>query len=382
MFAKRARGLKMSGIRKMFDLAGSSAVNLGLGEPDFQPPSTVVEAMKKALDGGYNKYGPTGGLRELREALAKMHSSQADVRAENVLITVGATEALAMTMQVFVDPGDEVLTPDPGFVLFAPHVRLAGGTPVFYSVLEKDYFLPTLDELESLVGPRTKAIIINSPSNPTGSVMREKEVEALTAFAEDNGLLIISDEVYDRIVYEGQHVSFLGRTENVIYVNSFSKVFSMTGWRLGYLIAGEEFVKTMAKVHYYMVACPPTPAQYAVLTGLLNSQEYLREMLDEFRRRRDFIVSGLNSIGGFHCITPGGAFYAFPSFEFDIGSEELAMRLLEAGVVCSPGSAFGERGEGHLRFSYAASLELIGEALVVVDSVARDLDVEGRAPSP
>lgn len=371
----------MSGIRKMFDLADSDTINLGLGEPDFQPPSTVLSAMKKALDQGYNKYGPTGGLRELREALAEMHSSQADVRAENVLITVGATEALAMTMQVFVDPGDEVLTPDPGFVLFAPHILLAGGTPVFYSLLEKNDFLPMIDELESLVNPRTKAVIINTPSNPTGSVMRKDGVEALTAFAEDNGLLIISDEVYDRIIYEGHHVSFLGQTENVIYVNSFSKVFSLTGWRLGYLIAREDFVKTMAKVHYYMVACPPTPAQYAVLTGLLDSQEYLKEMVDEFRRRRDFIISRLNSIEGFHCLTPGGAFYAFPSFRFNIGSEELALRLLRAGVACSPGSAFGEKGEGHLRFSYAASLEMIDKAMTIVDSIANDLVSEGWTSS-
>ncbi len=353
----------------MFDLAGSDTINLGLGEPDFQPPATILDAMKKALDLGYNKYGPTGGLPELREALAETHSSQADVTAENVLITVGATEALAMTMQVFVDPGDEVLTPDPGFVLFAPHIRLAGGVPVYYSVLEKNGFLPVLEELESMVTPKTKAIIVNTPSNPTGSVMRRKEVDALAAFAEANDLLLIADEVYDRIVYEGDHESFLGRTEDVVYVNSFSKVFSMTGWRLGYLITKREFIKTMAKVHYYMVACPPTPAQYAVLTGIDGAEEYLKEMLEEFRRRREFIVRRLNSLAGFHCLLPGGAFYAFPSFDYPVGSEEFALSLLKAGVVCSPGSAFGDRGEGHLRFSYAASLEMIDRAMTIVESV-------------
>lgn len=312
-------------------------------------------------------------MLKLREALAEVHSAQADVNAGNVLITVGATEALAMTMQVFINPGEEVLTPDPGFVLFAPHIRLAGGVPVFYSILQKNRFLPSLDELESLITPNTKAMIVNTPSNPTGSVMGRKEIEAVTALAEDHGILLISDEVYDRIVYEGDHHSFLGHTENLVYVNSFSKAFSMTGWRLGYLIAPEKFITTMAKVHYYMVACPPTPAQYAVLNGLLDSGDYLKEMVDEFRRRRDFIVERLNSIRGFHCLSPGGAFYAFPSFNYPVKSEELALRLLKAGVVCSPGSAFGKQGESHLRFSYAASIEMIGEAMDIVDAVTREI---------
>ncbi len=372
----------MSGIRKMFDLAGSEAINLGLGEPDFQPPPTVLEAMKRALEEGHNKYGPTGGLRELRKALAERHSAQADLTEDNVLVTVGATEALCLTMQTFIDFGDEVLVPDPGFVLFAPHVRLAGGQPVFYPVLEKNEFLPRMEDLQRLVTPRTKAIIVNTPSNPTGSVMGEGEVRDIVSFAKEKGLLLISDEVYDSIVYEKGHHTFLRRTENLVYVNSFSKLFSMTGWRLGYLIAPADFVRTMAKVHYFMVACPPTPAQHAVLAGLRDPESYLEGVVKEFRQRRDHIVKKLNNISGFRCLRPDGAFYAFPSYDHPVDSEDLAMRLLRAGVLCSPGSAFGERGEGHLRFSYANSLEKIDKAMDIVTSVSAELTGPMKARKP
>jgi aspartate aminotransferase len=373
MFAKRARGLEMSGIRRMFEMAGSEAINLGLGEPDFQPPAHILEAMKEALDRGHNKYGPTSGLGDLRRVLAERHSDGADVQDENVIVTTGATEALCLTMQTFIEPGDEVLVPDPGFVLFAPHVHLAGGVPVFYPLLEEGGFLPRLEDLESLVTPRTRALVVNTPSNPTGSVMGEREVESIVEFVENRGLLLISDEVYDSIVYEKGHRTFLGRTENLVYVNSFSKVFAMTGWRLGYLIAPAEYVRTMAKVHYFMVACPPTPAQHAVLAGLKTADDFVKQMVTEFRRRRDRIVKRLNEIPGFRCLLPEGAFYAFPSYTHAVTSVDLALRLLKAGVICSPGSAFGKRGEGHLRFSYANSLEMIGRAMDIVASVSEEL---------
>lgn len=363
----------MSGIRKMFDLAGFDAINLGLGEPDVPPPPHVLKAMKEALDSGHNKYGPTGGLPELRRTLAERHSSQAGVREGNVLVTTGATEALYLTMQTFIDRGDEVLVPDPGFVLFAPHVRLAGGTPVFYPLLEEEGFIPRVEILQDLVTSRTKALIVNTPSNPTGSVMGEREVEAVAEFAEENQLLLISDEVYDAIVYEKGHHSFLGKMDNLIYVNSFSKVFAVTGWRLGYLIAPEEYVETMSKVHYFMVACPPTPAQHAVLVGLQGSMDYVEDMVAKFRERRDRIVKRLNETPGFRCPRPDGAFYAFPSSTHPVTSQDLAFRLLKAGVICSPGSAFGKMGEGHLRFSYANSLEMIERAMDIVASVVENL---------
>jgi len=357
MFASRTSHVEVSGIRKMFESAPPGAINLGLGEPDIQPPPAVIAALKKAIDDGMNKYGPTGGIPDLRQAVAERLSKYADVKAENVLITTGATEALCLTMQTLVDKGDEVLVPDPGFVLFTPHVRLASGTPVSYTLSREKGFIPDVDELRDLVSAKTKAIVVNSPSNPTGAVFDKKTVQGIVEFARDEGLIIITDEVYDEIIYEGPHESFLGKYENVVYVNSFSKTFAMTGWRLGYLTAPPEMSKQMAKVHYYMVACPPTPTQYAVLAVMREPQDFVSKMVNEFAARREIIMSELKKIQGFNIDKPKGTFYAFPSYSYDIKSEEMAMRALNAGVICTPGRAFGERGEHHLRFSYANSRE-------------------------
>jgi aspartate aminotransferase len=373
MFASRATHVEISGIRKMFEAAPSGAINLGLGEPDFQPPSNVLEALERAVRGGRNKYGPTGGLPELRAAVAERLSEYADVKPEEVLITVGATEGLCATMQTLVDHGDEVLTPDPGFVLFAPHITLASGTPVFYRVWKEDEFQPRAEELKELVTPRTKAIIVNSPANPTGGVLDRKAIRGIVDLAEDNDLVIVSDEVYDPFVYEGRHETFLGKYEKLVYVNSFSKVFSMTGWRLGYLVAPLEIRRMIAKISYYFIACPPTPSQLAVLEGLRGPQDFVSGMVKEFRHRREMVVGMLNRIKGFECPWPKGAFYTFPSFDFDLTSEDLAMRILKAGVICTPGSAFGAGGEGHLRFSYANSRENLRKGIDLVAKVAESL---------
>ena len=352
MFASRATHVELSGIRKMFEGAPSGAINLGLGEPDFQPPSHILEALERAVRGGMNKYGPTGGLPELRTAIAERLSKDSTVNADEVLVTTGATEGLCATMQSLVDRGDEVLTPDPGFVLFAPHITLASGTPVFYKVRPEDEFHPRIPELNELVTPKTKAI------------------NGIVDVAEDNDLLIVSDEVYEPFVYEGRHETFLGRYDKLVCVNSFSKMFSMTGWRLGYLVAPPEIVKTIAKISYYFIACPPTPTQVAVLAGLRGPQDFVVQMVKEFGRRRELIVDALNKIKGFECPWPKGAFYAFPSFRFAMTSEALAMRILKAGVICTPGSAFGPGGEGHLRFSYANSRENLAKGMAIVEGVA------------
>jgi len=373
MFASRAMHVEVSGIRKMFDLASADAINLGLGEPDFQPPRHVINAFKSAVEKGLNKYGPTGGIPELREAVAQRLARYTDVKKEDVLITSGATEALCMTMQTLVDRGDEVLTPDPGFVLFSPHITLAGGTPVHYSCRQDRKFMPDVAELERLVSTRTKAIIVNTPSNPTGSVMDHRTIKEIVDFADDHRLIIIADEVYDAIVYDGTHQTFLGEYDKLVYVNSFSKIFATTGWRLGYLSAPPEMIKQLAKIHYYIVACPSTPAQYAVLEGLRGPQKYLEEMVAEFRVRRDLIVGLLGKVPGFKCLRPKGAFYAFPSFTQPMSSEELALDILKAGVICTPGSAFGTAGEGHLRFSYANSQDNIKRAMAIVREVATPL---------
>jgi len=373
MFASRATHVELSGIRKMFEGAPSGAINLGLGEPDFQPPAHIVEALERAVRDGMNKYGPTGGLPELRREVAENLSKYSKVKADEVLITTGATEGLCATMQSLVDRGDEVLTPDPGFVLFAPHITLASGTPVYYKVRKDDEFQPRVDELNELVTPRTKAIIVNSPANPTGGVLDRKTINGIIEVARDNDLFIVSDEVYEPFVYEGRHETFLGKYDKLVYVNSFSKVFSMTGWRLGYLVASPDVVKMIGKISYYFIACPPTPTQVAVLAGLRGPQDFVTQMVKEFRRRREIVVESLNKIKGFECPLPKGAFYTFPSFRFDMTSTDLAMKILKAGVICTPGSAFGEGGEGHLRFSYANSRENLAKGMDIVANVAGTL---------
>ncbi len=373
MFASRATHVELSGIRRMFERAPIGAINLGLGEPDFQPPPHILAALEKAIRSGRNKYGPTGGIPELRTAIAERLSKYADVKPEQILVTLGATEALCATMQTFVDRGDEVLTPDPGFVLFAPHITLASGVPVFYKVRTSDGFQPRIDELNELVTPKTKAIVVNSPANPTGGVLDRRTINGIVDIAKDNNLLIISDEVYEPFVYEGRHETFLGRYDRVVYVNSFSKVFAMTGWRIGYLVAPPDLVPTMAKIHYYLVACPSTPVQFAVLAGLRGPQDFVTKMVKEFAHRREIIVNALNNVKGFHCLWPKGAFYAFPSFDFTMTSEKLALEILTAGVICTPGSSFGTAGEGHLRFSYANSRENLQKGMEIVASVAEKL---------
>ncbi len=373
MFASRADAVEVSGIRKMFEGAPAGAVNLGLGEPDFQPPHHVIDALEEAARSGHNKYGPTGGIAELRAAIAERVTRYAPVGADQVLVTGGGTEALFATMQTFVDPGDEVLTPNPGFVLFAPHVLLAGGKPVFYNVRAEDEYRPRVDEMNELVTKKTKAIIVNTPANPTGGVLDRTTIKGIIEIAEDHGLLIVSDEVYDAFVYEGVHESFLGKYDKHVFVNSFSKVYAMTGWRIGYLVAPLDLVKTISKVHYYIVACPPTPTQYAALAALEGPQDFVAEMVKEFARRREVIVSALNKMKGFHATKPKGAFYAFPSYDFKIKSDALAMKLAEGGVICTPGSSFGTAGEGHLRFSYANSRENLQLGLERVAAVAEKL---------
>jgi len=373
MFASRATHVELSGIRKMFEAAPPGAINLGLGEPDFQPPAHILDALEHAVRTGMNKYGPTGGLPELRAAVAERLSKYAPVKPDQVLITTGATEGLASAMQTLVDRGDEVLTPDPGFVLFAPHITLANGTPVFYRVRKEDEFQPRIEELNELVTSKTKAIIVNSPANPTGGVLDRNAIKEIVALAEDNDLLIISDEVYEPFVYEGRHETFLGRYDKVVYVNSFSKIFSMTGWRLGYVAAPPEIIKNLAKISYYLIACPPTPTQVAVLAGLRGPQDFVTKMVSEFGKRREIVVDALNRIKGLDCPWPKGAFYVFPSFDFDLTSEALAMKILAAGVICTPGSAFGPGGEGHLRLSYANSRENLVKGIGLLAGVAESL---------
>ncbi|MCK4717485.1 MAG: pyridoxal phosphate-dependent aminotransferase [Thermoplasmata archaeon] len=373
--ANRVKHIELSGIRKMFEMADKDSIMLGLGEPDFQPPQHAIDAFKKALDDGHNKYGSTMGLVELREALAeRLHRWRDDVEMKNILVTVSATEGLMTACQGLFEGGHEVLIPDPGFVLYEPHVRLAGAKPVRYSLRHENDFLPEQEELQSLINPSTRGIIVNSPSNPTGAVFPEDEIRMISDLANDSHLVVISDEVYDEVVYEQPHRSFLGTLEEHVYVNSFSKTYAMTGWRLGYMAASEELIRELSKFSYYTIACPPSPTQYAALAALTGPQDQVREMKEKFRERRNAVVSELSSIPGFTCVKPEGAFYAFPNFSFDMSSNSMAMELMKGGVISTPGSAFGPLGEGHIRFSYANSLENIQKGMERVRMVAERLE--------
>ena len=352
----------------------ADSINLGLGEPDFQPPEQAREALKRAVDSGKNKYGPTSGLPGLRDSIARyMGKYNRDISAPNVLVTASGTSGLMATMQSFIDRGDEVLIPDPGFVLYGPHTQLTGGVPVPYTLSHKNSFEPDMDEVQSLITPSTKAIILNSPSNPTGGVISEEVFKAIKDITLDKDILVISDEVYDSFQYEGIHHSFTTQLENSVVVNSFSKSLATTGWRIGYVISNPEFVEMISKMQYYMIACPPTPIQQGVLDAMPFIDEFNAKVLPIYDQRRKVIIEMLNDIPGFKCAMPKGAFYAFPNFEQKMSSMELATKILKGGVICSPGSAFGERGEGHLRFSYSACEDDILKGMEIVKNVVASL---------
>ncbi len=359
----------------MFDLASSNSVNLGLGEPDFQPPSHVVEALVDAVRCGHNKYAATLGIMELRDAFAKQIRGyrNGDVAAENIMVTVGASQGLMAINQTFVEGGDEVLVPNPGFVIYGPQARLSGGRAVGYSLTHENGFVPDIDELQSLITPKTKMMVMNTPGNPTGATMNREQIKAVVEIAEDKDIIIVADEVYDAITYDGGHNSFLQHSDNVIYVNSFSKTYAMTGWRLGCLATKKEYIDQLMKVHYYTVACPPTPLQKAAVVALTGPQDYVETMRKEYAKRRDYIVGRINDIEGFDCLKPGGAFYAFPKFDHDIEDVELSMRLAKEGLICTPGSAFGSMGRGHLRFAYSASLDNIARGMDILERVCKEI---------
>lgn len=375
LIARRLLGIEMSGIRKMFDLAGGDSVNMGLGEPDFDPAPHVIQAMTDAAKGGQNGYGPSLGLPALREAVADRIAThwKGNATADNIIVTAGATQGLMAINQTFVDSGDEVLVPDPGFVLYDSQARICGGVPVRYGMTAENGFLPDPDEINEKISPRTKLIVMNTPSNPTGACMSHDDIEAISQIAEDNNIMVVADEVYDTMTFDDEHHSFLSHLDNVIWVNSFSKTYAMTGWRLGVIATKQDYVKAIETMHYYTVACPPTPIQYAGIAALEGPQDQADLMKVEFKKRRDRITERIQGIRGMHMEKPGGAFYAFPRYDFDVKSTDLALKLAEAGLICSPGSAFGHLGEHHLRFSYACSNAEIERGMDILEKVCEEL---------
>jgi len=375
-FSARASSVEESGIRKMLGLAKPGAINLSIGEPNIEPPANVRAALKRAVDENRSTYGPSGGIPELREAIAgKLRPKWKDVRKENVVVTVGASEALFATAHIFYERGDEVLVPDPGFFLYGAHAKIHGARPVAYHLPEGNGFRPDEEDLKARITPKTRAMVINSPSNPTGMAFRKSDIKMLSDLARDHDLLVISDEVYDELLFERKHESFLCESEKLIYINSFSKTYSTTGWRMGYVAAAEEVAKQLEKTSYHLLACPPTITQYAAIEALKPETDgFVKKMVQEFRERRDIMVRGLNSIDGFRCPNPDGTIYVFPSYKFKLSSADLAMRLIENGVVTVPGFNFGELGEGRLRICLGARRADLEEALQRMARAAKSLN--------
>jgi aspartate aminotransferase len=365
--ARRCESINLSEIRKMFDITAKDAINLSLGEPDFDTPLHIREAVKAALDKGFTHYTSNKGIIELREAISCKLKDENEIEAdpESILVTVGASQALYISLQALVNKGDEVLIPDPGFLSYDAFVKLAEGKMVPISLKEENEFRMTPENVLNKITKKTKAIILNSPSNPTGAVMQKEDIKGIAEIAEDHNIYLISDEVYEHILYEGKHYSPGRYTENVITINAFSKTYAMTGFRIGYMAAKPEITEELLKVHQYNVACASSLSQIAGLEALIGPQECVGEMVAEFKRRRDLVVKRLNEMG-IRIKAPEGAFYVFPKVP---NSQEFVNEAIKKAVIIVNGSSFGKCGENHFRISYAASYEKLVEAMDRLETV-------------
>lgn len=363
--------LKVLGLAKELQRQGKKIVHLEVGEPDFDTPDHIKKAANDALARGMTKYTPSTGLPELREAVAK-HLTTKGIKAaaKNVLITPGAKHAIFCAMAAALDPGDEVILPSPCWT-YEPMVRIVGGKPVFAKVTAENGFKLKVEEVQKVLTSKTKMLLLNYPNNPTGAVMRREELKPLADLVADHKLWLLSDEIYDCLVYEGKHASpasFPGVGEKTIYINGFSKAYAMTGWRLGYAAAPVELITEMNKIQQASTSCAAGFVQAAGIAALRGPQKFITEMCGEYRKRRDEIAKGLNSIEGISCPKSEGAFYAFPSIrKLGVPSVEFCEKLLhEVGVAAVPGSGFGPYGEGHVRLSFAASMENIKQGIKLI----------------
>jgi aminotransferase len=370
--SERISAVPPSGIRRFFDIAATmdDVVSLGIGEPDFDTPDPIVQAGLEALKQGETHYTSNSGLIELRRAIAehldRMYGQTYNPASE-ILVTVGVSEALYLALAATLDPGDEVIVPEPCFVSYAPEVTFAGGTPVIVPTTVENNFQLTAEAVKAAITPRTKVLLIGYPNNPTGAVMSRERLNEIAAVVKQHDLLVISDEIYDRLVYGVEHVCFPslpGMYSRTVLLQGFSKAYAMTGWRIGYIAAPAEILGMMRKVHQYTIMSAPSVSQYAALVAMRKGEPFVQEMVAEYDRRRRLIVDGLNEIG-LKCFEPQGAFYAFPSIEVTgMDGNEFAETLLhEEKVAVVPGVAFGEAGEGYVRCSYATAYEKIEEAL-------------------
>ncbi len=382
---KRAASLKPSGIRKFFDIVQNmeGAISLGVGEPDFVTPWYIRDAAVRSIKRGLTQYTGNRGLPELRENICRYMKERFNVVCDpaHTLVTVGASEAIDLTLRAICDIGDEILVPEPCYVSYAPTVILAGGTPVTVKCTADNDFILIPEKLEEAITEKTKALILAYPNNPTGAIMTKEQLEAIIPVIEKHDLLVISDEIYAELTYVGKHTSIAslgnmcGRT---VIISGFSKAFAMTGWRIGFVCAPAKIDEAMFKIHQYGIMCAPRVSQHAAVAalseGFADGFSVVEEMREEYARRGRFMVNAFNSLG-LKCFQPRGAFYVFPSIEITgLDGEEFANRLLhEQKVAVVPGTAFGEAGKNHVRCSYATSQENLSEAIARITAFVKSL---------
>ena len=375
------QSIKPSGIRKFFDIAAKmeDVISLGVGEPDFVTPWPIRESCVYGLEQGYTSYTANRGLPELRKEIARHYADVYETHydaATDILVTVGVSEALDLAMRALLAPGDEVLIPEPCYVSYQACTILAGGVPVTVPAKQENEFRITPAELEEHVTPRTKVLLIGYPNNPTGAIMTREDLLAIADFAQKHDLIVISDAIYGDLTYGGEaHICFSSlphMQERTLLLNGFSKAYAMTGWRIGYALGAPEIIAAMTKIHQYTMLCAPITAQLAAIEALRHGEKYMKKMVAEYDRRRRLIYEGFMKMG-LNCFEPKGAFYIFPDItSTGYTSEEFAEKLLEAEhVALVPGSAFGDCGEGHVRCSYATSVDKISEALARIENFVR-----------
>lgn len=375
-------GMKPSGIRKFFDMLGSmdDVVALTVGQPDFVTPWHIRVSAIESLEKGKTYYTSNSGTPELRREISSYMNRRYNVAYspdDEIIVTVGGSEAIDLTVRALVCPGDEVIIPQPAFVCYGPIVSLAGGTPVYINTKEENRFKLTADELKSAITPRTKLLVLPFPNNPTGAIMTRDDLEEIAAVLRGTDIMVLSDEIYCELTYGRDHVTIAsldGMRERTVIASGFSKTYAMTGWRLGYTLAPREITKQMLKIHQYAIMCAPTASQFAAVEAMRNGDDDVEMMRAEYNRRRRYIVGGLRSIG-LECFDPEGAFYVFPNISgYGMTSEKFCERLLyENGVAIVPGTAFGDCGEGFARISYAYSVEHIAKALDRMENFIKKL---------
>ena len=362
--AKRTNPIELSQIRKMFEVTNPDAINLGIGEPDFDVPENIKNAMKESIDENDTHYTPNKGYIELREEIVKKFKKDNRIitNPENIIVTVGASESLYMCAQAFIEKGDEVILPNPSFLSYEACIKLAEGTIIPVNCNMENEFKLKADDVAEKITKNTKAIILNSPSNPTGAVMEKEDIKTIADLSMDHNFLIISDEIYEKIIYDKKHYSPARYSDNVITLNGFSKTYAMTGLRIGYLTANETYTEELLKIHQYNVACATTTAQRGAYEALTGPQDEVKKMVSEFKNRRDLIVRRLNDMG-YETVNAEGAFYVLPRIE----DKDFVQKAADAGVITVPGEAFGTNGKNHVRMSYANSYENIEKAMDILE---------------